>query len=195
MILNLVDVNDPILHSEIPRYKFAEDPQIAIDLVKDLADTMIFHGGVGLAANQVGLPHRVFVIKSSPIMAFFNPIIVHKNEEEISLEEGCLTLKGYYVKIKRPRTIKVRFTDVNGETNTRIFSDLTARIIQHEIDHLDGIMFTSRADRIHRERAERAHKKYKRSHKEDDFKLEIEKLVYNQQMDFNTKALYESLKV
>ena len=193
MILDLVDVNNPILHTPVPRYKFPEDPQVAIDLVKDLADTMIFHGGIGLAANQVGLSHRVFVIKSNPIMAFFNPIIVHKNDDDIILEEGCLTLKGYYVKIKRPRTIKVRFTDVNGDTTTRIFSDLTSRIVQHEIAHLDGIMFTEQATRIHRERAERAYKKYQRTHKNKSVEVEMNKLLYNSQMDLNKEKLENGL--
>lgn len=194
MILDLVPKNDPILSETLPRYKFPEDPQEAINLVQNLADTMIFHGGVGLAANQVGLRDRVFVIKSNPIMAFFNPIIVHQNTDEILLEEGCLTMKGYYVKIKRPRTVKVRYTDVNGETTTQVFSDLTARIVQHETDHLNGIMFTQHANPFHRDQAERAYKKYQRTHKDESVGLEIQKRLHNQQMEINRKKLLDELQ-
>jgi peptide deformylase len=71
----------------------------------------------------------------------------------VSLEEGCLTFPGLTVKIKRPQHIRVRFTKPNNETITRQFTGMTARIFQHELDHLDGIIFYNRANRFHRDRA------------------------------------------
>jgi peptide deformylase len=123
---------------------------------------MLHHNGIGLAANQVGLPYRVFVIKSNPILACFNPKIVSITGEEVDLEEGCLTFPNYYVKIRRPKMIRVRYTYPNGNTVTEIYDGITARIFQHELDHLNGVLFTSRATLYHRERAERNAKRAKK---------------------------------
>jgi peptide deformylase len=120
---------------------------------------MLHHNGMGLAANQVGLPYRVFVIKANPILACFNPRIVSQTGEEIDLEEGCLTFPNYYVKIRRPKQIRVRYTYPNGETVTQIYDGMTARIFQHELDHLDGILFQSRATLFHKEQADRRAKR------------------------------------
>lgn len=106
---------------------------------------MLAHEGVGLAAPQIGLSYRVFVIKANPILCCYNPRIVDKSSDEVTLEEGCLSIPGLILKIKRPRDIKCRFTYPNGETNTHTFTGATARIFQHELDHLDGILFTERA--------------------------------------------------
>jgi peptide deformylase len=71
----------------------------------------------------------------------------------VSLEEGCLTYPGLIVKIKRPQHVRVRFTKPNGETITKLFTGMTARIFQHELDHLDGIIFYNKANRVHRDKA------------------------------------------
>ena len=105
---------------------------------------MLSHDGIGLAANQIGLPYRVFAIKANPVLVCFNPRIVDYSKETIVLEEGCLTFPGLYLKIKRPRDIKCRFTYPNGETITKTFTGATARIFQHELDHLNGILFTEK---------------------------------------------------
>jgi len=83
----------------------------------------------------------------------FNPKIIQPSEMEITLEEGCLTFPGLLVKIKRPQHVRVRFTTPNGETMTRQFTGMTARIFQHELDHLDGSLFYNKANRFHREKA------------------------------------------
>lgn len=111
----------------------------------DLAQSMMKHGGVGLAANQIGLPYRAFAIAANPILVCFNPRIVNVSTEEIELEEGCLTFPGLILKIKRPGAIKVRYTYPNGETVTTQYNGITARIFQHELDHLNGVLFTERA--------------------------------------------------
>jgi peptide deformylase len=110
--------------------------------------------GVGLSANQVGIPFRVFVMRSSPEnFVCFNPKIVYYSEDTETLEEGCLSFPLVNVKIKRSKHIRVRFQVPSGETVSMSFDGLTARVFQHEIDHLDGKLFVNRANRYHRDKA------------------------------------------
>ena len=110
--------------------------------------------GIGLAANQVGIPYRVFAMRGAPEnFVCFNPKIIQPSEMTVTLEEGCLTYPGLIVKVKRPQHIRVRFQTPNGETLTKQFTGMTARIFQHEIDHLDGVLFFNRANRYHKELA------------------------------------------
>lgn len=154
MIHNLVSRYDKILKTKLDRFDFSNPPIDPIELAHDLAQTMLDKNGMGLAANQLGLPYRVFAIKANPILVCFNPIIVDESlSNQIYLEEGCLSFPGLIVKVKRPAKIKVRYTEPNSETVTKTFEGLTARIFQHELDHLDGIVFTQRAHKIHLEQA------------------------------------------
>jgi peptide deformylase len=159
MILPLVPKDNNLLTNKLDTFDFSNPPTDPIQLAKDLSETMLHHNGMGLAANQVGLPYRVFVIKSNPILACFNPKIVAVTGEHVELEEGCLTFPNYYVKIRRPKQIRVRYTYPNGETVTEIYDGMTARIFQHELDHLDGVLFMSRATLYHREKAEKSAKR------------------------------------
>jgi peptide deformylase len=162
-ILTLVPRNDPILQEKLPRFDFLNPDIDPVQLAVDLTETMLSCNGIGLAANQVGLRHRVFVIKSAPVLACFNPVVVDHGEDFVTREEGCLSFPGLFVKIRRPQVIRVRYTQPNGETITRVFQDLTAQIFQHELDHLDGIVFTKRASRIHLEQAENRRKRMQRA--------------------------------
>lgn len=153
MIRDLVDKDDIILVEETEIFDFTNPPVDPVELAKDLAETMIADNGLGLAANQVGLPYRAFAMKASQIIVCFNPIIVDASSEEIYLEEGCLSFPRLYVKIKRPRRIKVRFAYPSGEIVTETYDGMTARIFQHELDHLNGIRHIDRASRIHLEQA------------------------------------------
>lgn len=153
MILNLVDCNDPILKQELEPFNFSNPPINPLDLVTDLAETMIHNNGIGLSANQCGLPYRVFVMIGSELIPCFNPRIVDMSSETILMEEGCLSYPNLFVKVKRPRRIKVRFADPNGKIRTETFDGLTARVFQHELDHLDGINYQQRANRYHLEQA------------------------------------------
>jgi peptide deformylase len=103
---------------------------------------MISHGGIGLAANQIGLPYRAFAMASNPILVVFNPLIVDQTSDSIELEEACLSFPNMILKIKRPSIIRVRYTLPNGITETHKFIGITSRIFQHEIDHLNGVLFT-----------------------------------------------------
>lgn len=180
MILSLVAKDHSLLKTKLEPFDFANPPTEPNQLARDLAETMLSNNGVGLAANQCGLPYRVFVIKSAPILCCFNPKVVDVSSQEVYLEEGCLTFPGVFYKIKRPRKIKVRFTQPNGETVTRVFEGITARIFQHELDHLDGILYQSRVSLFHKEQAERRAKKgvgFKQNLDRDDFFLKAMELM------------------
>ena len=113
---------------------------------------MYENNGLGLAANQVGVPYSVFAMRGQPQnYVCFNPRIVQPSAEEIILEEGCLSFPGLVVKVKRPRHIRVRFQLPNGETVTETFIGMTARVFQHEMDHLEGKLYFNRANRYHKE--------------------------------------------
>jgi peptide deformylase len=153
MILELVDCNDPILKQEVAPFDFSNPPVDPLDLVTDLSETMLENNGIGLSANQCGLPYRVFVMLGQELIPCFNPRIVDMSQETIVMEEGCLTYPDLFVKVKRPRRIKVRYAEPNGNIVTKTFDGMTARVFQHELDHLDGINYQQRANRYHLEQA------------------------------------------
>ena len=150
--LELVDGGDPILREKMPPFDFANPPVDPVELAKALVKKMVDEGGVGLSANQVGMPFRVFVIKAAPSFACFNPKIIDKSTEETDLEEGCLSYPGVVVRVKRPAIIKVRYTWPNGDVKTEKLSGLSAKIFEHELDHLDGKKFTDSLSRLQLER-------------------------------------------
>ena len=152
-IQQLIPENDPRLREPCDPFDFTNPPMDPNQLAVDLAETMIHNNGIGLAANQIGIPYRVFAMTGEPIKVCFNPRIVDQTSEEVVLEEGCLSFPGLWVKVKRPSIIKVRYTMANGETVTEKFIGMTSRIFQHEFDHLDGILFYNKANLYHRERA------------------------------------------
>lgn len=149
----LVNNTDQILYTKTERFDFSNPPIDPSELAHILAQTMIANNGIGLAAPQIGLPYRAFVLTGKPIMCCFNPIIVDTSSEQIYLEEGCLSFPNLIVKIKRPKIIRARYTMPNGETVTNKFIGMTARIFQHELDHLNGVVFTQRANSYHLEKA------------------------------------------
>ena len=156
---DLVPSNHTLLFTKLEPFDFDNPPIDPIELANRLIVTMNKHNGVGLSANQCGLPYRVFVMRSNPTLVCFNPKIIDSVSAEISLEEGCLSHPFLYVPIKRPSMVKVRFTDAFGVTKTEKFIGLTARCFQHEFDHLEGINYLNRANPIHVDRAKRARDK------------------------------------
>lgn len=147
----LISKSDPILRTKLARFNFSEGS--GSEIAETLAKAMLTYGGVGLAANQLGLPHRAFVIASQPIICCFNPLIVDHGVETTTLEEGCLTYPGFLIKVKRWNAIKVRYAEPNGNVVTTKFSGMTARIFQHELEHVDGEHFARNASRLDLERA------------------------------------------
>lgn len=160
MILKLLNCDDPMLRQEMPEFDFANPPTNPVELYNNLAETMIEHHGLGLSSNQVGLPYRAFVMRAEEVIGCFNPKIVDYSGEIILMEEGCLSNPGLFVKIKRPKKIKTRYTLPNGETVTKVFDGITARCFQHELDHLNGLLYTSRANAYHLEKAKKYAKKF-----------------------------------
>ena len=114
---------------------------------EEMISLMRKHKGIGLAANQAGLLERIFVMQlADEIEAsiFVNPIIENKSTEKFKYEEGCLSLPGIEANITRSKTISLRWQDVEGREHQGEFMDLASTCIQHEIDHLDGILFPDR---------------------------------------------------
>jgi peptide deformylase len=123
--------------------------------------------GVGLAATQVGVLHRVLVYRvgaEGPVAALVNPEIEWKGRETESLEEGCLSLPGVLLEVERPIHVRVRGSDQHGDGILVEASGLEARVIQHEIDHLDGVLILDRASREARKEAMRALREADRAH-------------------------------
>lgn len=140
--MQLVKPTDPILLTKTEKFDFLAPPFDPIEFSKEFIKFMYDSKGIGLAANQVGVPYSIFCMRGDPEnFVCFNPRIVDTSEETISLEEGCLTYPGFIVNISRPRHIKVRFQTPNGDTMTKSFTGMTARIFQHEFDHLQGKRF------------------------------------------------------
>ena len=154
-ISSLVDSDNQILRQPTPRFDFQNAPIDPIELAHKLAKAMIANNGIGLSGPQIGLPYRAFCVASTPIICCFNPIIVDFTFEMIYLDETCCSFPGLFLKVKRPRAIKIRYTQPNGEVKTEKFIGITARAILHEIDHLDGIVFTQRANKYHLDQAKK----------------------------------------
>lgn len=139
--MKLVHHTDPILHNVVPDFDFDNPPTDPMQLARDLCDFMINSNALGLSANQVGLPYRVFVINNEKPIVCFNPKIVSFGETKVDLDEGCLSFPDLYIKHSRPNQIRARFTGPQGNTQTETFIGITARVFQHELDHLNGKTF------------------------------------------------------
>lgn len=137
-------------------FDFADPQMDPLQLGADLVKNMVDRNGLGLSANQIGYPYSVFTMRTAPKMTVaFNPKIVGVDDEEDLLEEGCLSFPNLIIKIKRYKTIRVRFWYPNGEFKLETFTGMTARVFQHELDHLNGIVFDQRASLFHKNQAER----------------------------------------
>jgi peptide deformylase len=150
----LVSSGSPILRTPTVLFDFINPPLDPQQLAEDMIAVMSEHKGIGLAANQVGLPYRMFVLLGSPY-AIFNPKVVWQSEDYTLEPESCLSFPGLVVKVKRPKEIRVRYQNINGGTETQKFQNMTAKCIMHEIEHLDGKLFYNSANRVHREVAMR----------------------------------------
>lgn len=152
--MKLVPPNDPILTTPCQQFDFSNPPFDPFEFSRELVKFMYDNNGIGLAANQVGVPYRIFAMRGQPEnFVCFNPKIVQPSEMTVELEEGSLTYKGLLVKITRPQHVRVRFTAPNGDIMTKQFTGMTARVFQHELDNLDGVVFYNRANRFHRDQA------------------------------------------
>ena len=154
MILDLVKYPNAILTNPCRPFGMDSAPMNPYELAEKMLEIMNASNGIGLSANQIGFPYRVFAMRGLEYnFVCFNPKIVHQSEETNLLEEGCLSFPGVNVKIKRSNTVRLRFQTASGGIDTKTFDGLTARVVQHEMDHLDGILFFNRANKFHRDRA------------------------------------------
>ena len=115
----------------------------------EMVETMLIEDGVGLAAPQVGISKRITVMNPEPenertLVKMINPRIVASSDETVSIEEGCLSVPGVRGDVIRPAAVEVAYLDENGTERKLQAEGLLARIIQHEIDHLDGVLFVDR---------------------------------------------------
>src|SRR3954467_15359305 len=148
---------DPVLRSRaLPVERFDE---ALVEEVRRMGQVMHDALGIGLAATQVGVMHRVLVYRvdpDAPVAAVVNPGPEWAGEERETLEEGCLSLPGVLVEVERPVHVRVRSRDDRGEEQLIEASGLEARVLQHEMDHLDGVLIVDRTTRDQRKQAMRA---------------------------------------
>lgn len=167
--MELLKEGHPLLKTELSKYTNFKDKEATQKIVDMMVEGLQKFSGVGLAANQIGLTDRVFIMGNSKVtdslMIMFNPVIVDFSNEQIYMDEGCLSYPNLILKIKRPTEIRLRFDDYTGQTDTLTLKGMSARIAQHEIDHLNGIVFTERANRIHLERGRNKQRIHNRRNK------------------------------
>ena len=140
----LTEPNKILRQVSLPVEKIGKEEQVLMD---DMLETMYMAKGIGLAAIQVGVPKRIIVIdignrdKDKEPMYFVNPIIKNKNSEHSTYEEGCLSVPNQFAEVNRPSSCEVEYLDYNGNKKILKASGLLATCIQHEMDHLEGILF------------------------------------------------------
>jgi peptide deformylase len=150
--MELVKFPNDILREKMPEFDFSNPIQDPLELERNMLEFMYARDGIGLAANQVGVRTRVFVMghkdNKEEGMAFFNPIITANTEDIDDLEEGCLSFPGIFVNIKRPKAIKARWQNSKGELMEGEFRGYECKCFLHELDHLEGVVFKDRVSTL-----------------------------------------------
>lgn len=168
------EIDDKYLFCETQKFDFTNPPFSAKMLYERLKKTMMKYKGIGLSANQVGIPYSVFVMgnpqRETDIIACFNPKIVYKSKDTSILEEACLSFPKVSTKVERSNEIRIRYTDYLGNVRTEVFKGMTARIVQHEVDHLQGKTILHGLSRLKIERFIAKANKYGHKFKIGDFK-------------------------
>ncbi|MBX5160906.1 peptide deformylase [Rhizobium sp. NZLR1b] len=151
----LIILPDPVLRQiSKPIERVDADLQRLAD---DMLETMYDAPGIGLAAVQIGVPRRMLVIdiaregEDKQPQVFINPEIVTSSDERSVYEEGCLSIPDYYAEVERPAVVSVKYLDRNGKEQTVEADGLLATCLQHEIDHLNGVLFIDYISRLKRE--------------------------------------------
>ncbi|MBE9064447.1 peptide deformylase [cf. Phormidesmis sp. LEGE 11477] len=135
-----------------PAKRIAKIDNALRDLVRKMLQTMYSEDGIGLAAPQVGVNKQLLVVdadpenESAPPLVLVNPKILSYSDELAAGQEGCLSIPGVYLDVIRPAAIEVSFKDENGRPRKLKTDDLLARVIQHEMDHLNGVLFVDRVE-------------------------------------------------
>ncbi|HEX8217478.1 MAG TPA: peptide deformylase [Allosphingosinicella sp.] len=159
-ILPIVEVPDPRLRQiSTPVETVTDETRV---LIRDMFETMYAAPGIGLAAIQVGVPKRLLVIdlqepeeeEGEPVrrpLVFVNPEIVENSDREVPYTEGCLSIPDQYADVDRPDRIRARWLDENGQAHEEEIEGTLAVVLQHEMDHLNGILFIDHLSRLKRE--------------------------------------------
>jgi peptide deformylase len=150
-------LGDPVLRAKaLPVERFDSQLVEEVERMGQLMDDAL---GVGLAATQIGVLHRLLVYRADPeqpLTALVNPVLEWESEEIEEAQEGCLSIPGVHVEVERPARVRVSATDPAGTPLQIEAEGLEARVIQHEIDHLDGVLILDRISREQRKQAMRA---------------------------------------
>ena len=144
MMLKIIKWPDPVLMKSCDPWDFANPPALVDFLMSEMIETMAKSGGIGLAANQVGISTRLMAMhvqETGEYITLFNPEVVSTSELQYIAMEGCLSFPGITLDIGRPREVTVRYQDHLEREYTRVFKDIDAKCFLHELDHLDGKTF------------------------------------------------------
>ncbi|ARA91817.1 peptide deformylase [Rhodothermaceae bacterium RA] len=183
MVLPIHVYGDPILRR--PADPVEENGPELQQLIENMVETMHAASGIGLAAPQVGRTERLFVVDLTPMadeideevppqpMVFINPTITEESEETTEFEEGCLSIPEIREIVRRPERIRVEYRDRNFTPQVLEADGLLARVIQHELDHLDGILFVDHISAFRRQLLKRRLREMARGEVEADYALAL----------------------
>lgn len=147
-ILKIIQEKDPILRKKAEPVKNPKSPEIK-ELVADMIATTIKINGVGLAAPQVGASYRIFTTNvENKILVFINPEVKDSSAVLIPFEEGCLSVQKVWGQVVRPKKLTIKALNENGKPFKIRAKGLLARVIQHEMDHLNGVLFIDKAEKL-----------------------------------------------
>ena len=155
----LVEEASKVLRTPPEVFDFENPPESPELIAEKMSEAMDRFGGMGLSANQVGLPYRMFVAGGHPqienglSIAMYNPEIVSASVEEVSYKEGCLSFPFIFLDIKRPKECVMKYTDSDGKEQEAHLKGMMARICLHEFDHMQGLVFTEKVSKFRLQRA------------------------------------------
>ena len=178
----LVEEASKVLRQPPLEFDFENPTHDPKEVEKNLSEAMEKFGGLGLSANQVGVDVRMFVMRTQDgIQGFFNPELTRISQETDLLKEGCLSFPDIYLMIKRSKVVEMKYFDADGEEHITTLEGLGARCVQHEIDHLNGIVFLQRASKLKLERALKSRPKERRKRLEYEKRQALAKYIQNLQ--------------
>ena len=149
--IDLLPEDHPVLHQEPLTWIFdppQADPKFMYTI---MLENMVYHHGLGLSANQIGMPVKVFAMRvdeSDNTIVCFNPEILEESEEMVMMSEGCLSYPFLYLKKRRPKELSVRYQNVDGDFIDTYFGELAARVFHHEMDLMKGKTFLDGVSKI-----------------------------------------------
>jgi peptide deformylase len=184
-LLPLYNEKNPMLAMVQPEFNVGDSPVNIIDFANAMLHTMNHYGGAGLAAPQCGFPYRLFVMVGGIVC--INPVILESSKETVQTKEGCLSFPGLYLSVTRPETIHIKYLNEFGKPVEATWNGATAKIAQHELDHLNGIVYTKHVGNLTLQMAKKKRKKlFKKiqqivEHKERQLKIEGKDKTYGRE--------------